>query len=138
MIVVKNSSLLSIAGAAQILLCACGISIFVSSWSKFLVLPAAIIALTFGLHYWRAKFECVKTIFLKSDGCITLLMGTGNDVKELPCMHADVALPWVVSLGGHTSEIGYRTYWVAIDMMCQEDWRKFQIAVRRLLNENQH
>lgn len=53
-------------------------------------------------------------------------------------MHADVALSWVVSLGGRTSEIGYRTYWVAIDMMSQDDWCKFQIAVRRLQNKNQH
>jgi hypothetical protein len=53
-------------------------------------------------------------------------------------MHADVALPWLVSLGSSASEIRYRTYWVAIDMMCQEDWRKFQIAVHRLQNENQY
>lgn len=53
-------------------------------------------------------------------------------------MYVDIALPWVVSLGGGASEIRYRTYWVAIDMMCQEDRCKFQIAVRRLLNENQH
>ncbi|WP_369123589.1 protein YgfX [Undibacterium luofuense] len=103
-----------------------------------MVLPVVIVVLIFWLHYWHTRVECRKTILLKPDGSLGLLLYAGNGLAEFNCLASDLNLPWLISLRAVDEQSRDYQCLITMDMMTSEEWRRLRVFVAGMKTEKTH